>query len=178
MNSKNKIHVVIDALGGWKRAFALIKPSTSTTVMILTLVTLVIFFPENQWGWEDGEPTSPPARTTSTTTPSTADTDPEPVQTQAPTQTSTQPETVETPAETENTNTWQTPTYDGSDSTQYTEQTSTPQQQQPQETTTPTQQVETATPTQQPQQPTGEQNTPLNPAWPLPAPSGEEAPST
>lgn len=122
MNSKNKIHVVIDALGGWKRAFALIKPSTSTTVMILTLVTLVVFFPGNQWGWEDGEPTSPPARTTSTTTPPAKD--PEPEQTQAPTQTTTQPETVETPIETANTNTWQTPTYDGSDSTKYTEQTS------------------------------------------------------
>lgn len=40
---------IIETLGGWKKAWSLVKPSTSTTVMAIVLFILVIFFPENQW---------------------------------------------------------------------------------------------------------------------------------
>lgn len=61
------IKKVVETLGGWKPALKMVKPSTSTFTMIVVLIVLVIFFPENQWGWEDGQPSSPPKETQSTT---------------------------------------------------------------------------------------------------------------
>lgn len=81
----SKIKTIIDTLGGWKKAWSLVKPSTSTTVMAIVLFILVIFFPENQWQSqgdkdeashplftqtqqvEENETTSPPHTTTPTT---------------------------------------------------------------------------------------------------------------
>lgn len=60
------IKKVVETLGGWKPALKMVKPSTSTFAMIVVLIVLVIFFPENQWGWEDGQPSSPPKETQST----------------------------------------------------------------------------------------------------------------
>lgn len=52
---------IIETLGGWKQAWSLVKPSTSTTVMAIVLFILVIFFPENQWqSQEDKDEASHP----------------------------------------------------------------------------------------------------------------------
>ena len=52
---------IIETLGGWKQAWSLVKPSTSTTVMAIVLFVLVIFFPENQWqSQEDKDEASHP----------------------------------------------------------------------------------------------------------------------
>lgn len=52
---------IIETLGGWKKAWSLVKPSTSTTVMAIVLFILVIFFPENQWqSQEDKDEASHP----------------------------------------------------------------------------------------------------------------------
>lgn len=52
---------IIETLGGWKKAWSLVKPSTSTTVMAIVLFVLVIFFPENQWqSQEDKDEASHP----------------------------------------------------------------------------------------------------------------------
>lgn len=52
---------IIETLGGWKQAWSLVKPSTSTTVMAIVLFILVIFFPEHQWqSQEDKDEASHP----------------------------------------------------------------------------------------------------------------------
>ena len=52
---------IIESLGGWKKAWSLVKPSTSTTVMAIVLFVLVIFFPEHQWqSQEDKDEASHP----------------------------------------------------------------------------------------------------------------------
>lgn len=52
---------IIETLGGWKKAWSLVKPSTSTTVMAIVLFVLVIFFPEHQWqSQEDKDEASHP----------------------------------------------------------------------------------------------------------------------
>lgn len=52
---------IIETLGGWKKAWSLVKPSTSTTVMAIVLFVLVIFFPEHQWqSQEDKDEVSHP----------------------------------------------------------------------------------------------------------------------
>lgn len=52
---------IIETLGGWKKAWSLVKPSTSTTVMAIVLFILVIFFPEHQWqAQEDKDEASHP----------------------------------------------------------------------------------------------------------------------
>lgn len=52
---------IIETLGGWKQAWSLVKPSTSTTVMAIVLFVLVIFFPEHQWqSQEDKDEASHP----------------------------------------------------------------------------------------------------------------------
>ena len=52
---------IIETLGGWKKAWSLVKPSTSTAVMAIVLFVLVIFFPEHQWqSQEDKDEASHP----------------------------------------------------------------------------------------------------------------------
>ena len=47
------IKKIIDHLGGWKNALQLVKPSKNTFTMILIVLVLIIFFPENEWGFAD-----------------------------------------------------------------------------------------------------------------------------
>ena len=58
---------VVETLGGWRPALRMVRPSTSTFVMMSVLVVLVIFFPENQWGWDDEKPSIPPREETQVT---------------------------------------------------------------------------------------------------------------
>ena len=47
------INKIIDHLGGWKNALKLVKPSSSTLTMMIIVLVLVVFFPENEWGFAD-----------------------------------------------------------------------------------------------------------------------------
>lgn len=68
------IKKVVETLGGWKPALRMVKPSTSTFTIMVILIVLVVFFPENQWGWgEDGKPPSAKETETSTTQPTTVE---------------------------------------------------------------------------------------------------------
>lgn len=74
---------VVETLGGWRPALKMVKPSTSTFVMMSVLVVLVIFFPENQWGWDDEKPSTPPREETQATSTEPA---PEPSDAMSPSQ--------------------------------------------------------------------------------------------
>lgn len=44
------INKIIDHLGGWKNALQLVKPSSNTLTIMIIVLVLIVFFPENQWG--------------------------------------------------------------------------------------------------------------------------------
>ena len=53
----SKIKTIIDTLGGWKKAWSLVKPSSSTTIMAVALAVLVALYPEHHWSTEDDNKT-------------------------------------------------------------------------------------------------------------------------
>lgn len=93
------IKIAVDNLGGWEKALSMVKPSTSTSVMMATLVVLVAFFPENQWGFAEEESYNP-AKSDKETSSSVIPT-PKETEEQAPEM--TVEETTNTPTETVNT---------------------------------------------------------------------------
>lgn len=55
---------IIETLGGWKKAWSLVKPSRSTAIMAIILAVLFFFFPEHQWqSQEDKDKASHPLAT-------------------------------------------------------------------------------------------------------------------
>ena len=47
------INKIIEHLGGWKNALQLVKPSSNTLTIMIIVLVLIVFFPENQWGFAD-----------------------------------------------------------------------------------------------------------------------------
>lgn len=55
---------IIETLGGWKKAWSLVKPSRSTAIMAIILSVLFFLFPEHQWqSQEDKDKASHPLAT-------------------------------------------------------------------------------------------------------------------
>lgn len=53
---KEKIKDIVESLGGWKKTLSMISPSSSTWSIIVSLVALVFFYPQDQWEWRENSP--------------------------------------------------------------------------------------------------------------------------